>query len=184
MSVSLRSTLKEGTEAEHRALEQRPLMRSLAGGAIGVADYAEYLRRQHALHRPLEHRLQRWLPQAWVRERLCKTAWLEGDLAALDEPPAPPIDEATPVVASMAQALGVMYVLEGSTLGLQVVRKGCPPGHPAHGQAGRFLRGYGAHTGRRWQEFVAVLEGTPQASWPAALDAAHGTFAAFARAFD
>jgi heme oxygenase len=183
MSVSLRSTLKERTAVVHRALESRPLMRLLADGVMSVDEYAEYLRRQHALHWPLEDRLPPWLPSEWVPQRLRKTAWLEGDLAALGERAAPAVAE-IPAIDSTAQAMGVMYVLEGSTLGLQVVRKACPPGHPAQGQAGRFLRGYGSATGRHWQEFVTSLDRVPPAQWPVVLDAAHATFAAVARAFD
>jgi heme oxygenase len=60
--------------------------------------------------------------------------------------------------AQRAAFLGMMYVVEGSTLGGQFIATrteqvlGLKPG-----QGDAFFRGYGTQTGERWREFRAVL---------------------------
>jgi heme oxygenase len=77
----------------------------------------------------------------------------------------------------------VLYVLEGSTLGFQVVRKRLPADHLALTVAGRFLLGYGPETGARWQSFQGELAALPRADWSAAAAAALATFAAYHQHF-
>jgi heme oxygenase len=175
---SLRNLLHERTAPDHRALEATPVMRAFAGGKPSVPGYLDYLARQHRLHAPLERALAAWLPPDWAGQRLRKAAWLRSDLRALGAPDDEAEAEVTPV-ASWAEALGVLYVLEGGTLGLQVVRKRLRADHPALHAAGRFMLGYGADTGRHWRAFVQVLEELPPALWPVAVEAARSTFASF-----
>lgn len=176
--TSLRNLLHERTAPDHQALEDTPVMRAFAGGHPSVPEYLDYLARQHRLHAPLERALAAWLPPDWVAQRLRKAAWLRRDLRALGVPDDAAEAEITPV-ASWAEALGVLYVLEGGTLGLQVVRKRLQADHPALHAAGRFMVGYGPDTGRQWRAFVQVLEQLPPAQWPAAVGAARSTFASF-----
>ena len=89
-----------------------------------------------------------------------KVSLLSADLAALQLAPltAPCVVPAG-VVTSAANALGAMYVLEGSTLGGRIIERQCavPLGmSPAHG--GAFYHGYGARTGALWQAFGVALE--------------------------
>ena len=74
-------------------------------------------------------------------------------LARYAEPPLP----AFPRPASLSEALGLLYVLEGSTLGGRLIlrelaRRGVELADLA------FLDPYGAETGARWRSFLAVLE--------------------------
>jgi heme oxygenase len=64
---------------------------------------------------------------------------------------------AFPSPANLAEALGMLYVLEGSTLGGHVILRtlrnagvDCAPL--------AFLDPYGPDTGRRWRDFLIVLE--------------------------
>jgi heme oxygenase (biliverdin-IX-beta and delta-forming) len=179
---TLRELLKERTAAAHRALEQLPLMRALSDGALSNDAYAEYLRRQARLHAPLEAAIWPWAPPIWQRLRLVKTDWLNADLEALGMAGAGPAAPVPPV-QSYAQALGVMYVLEGSTLGLQVVLRRMRPDHVAWSTAGTFMRGYRSETGSFWRYFVADLDALPVADWPPVAAAALATFAAFHQCF-
>lgn len=178
---SLRDFVRQETRPAHEALEATALMQAFSSGAFSASQYHRYLGLQLGLHAPLEAALSAWWPAADAALRLCKSDWLRADLGALRElPPAPP---AVPTINSHAQAMGVMYVLEGGTLGLQVVRKRLQDAHPALQGADRFLRGYGADTGVRWRGFVATLDALPAKQWSAATAAACATFAAFQSAF-
>jgi heme oxygenase len=175
---SLRNLLHERTAPDHQALEATPVMRAFSGGNPSIGEYVDYLSRQRSLHAPLEAALSRWLPPDWVDLRLRKSSWLLHDLRMLGAPGDAP-DVEVPSIGSWAEALGVLYVLEGGTLGLQVVRKRLQADHPALHAAGSFLHGYGPDTGRHWRGFVQVLEELPPAEWPAAVGAARSTFASF-----
>jgi heme oxygenase len=77
------------------------------------------------------------------------------DLIELDEIPADAMLGA-PNLTSCPKALGCLYVLEGSTLGAQIIRKrvmaDLGPDVPT-----RFFTGYGSATGRMWKGFGAAL---------------------------
>jgi heme oxygenase len=180
--TTLHKLLKESTATAHEALEQVPLMRALSDGRLSDGAYVRYLRLQRQLHEPLENGIRPWAPVDWQGQRLVKTGWLDADLQALGV--SNPGDSA-PVaqVRSYAQALGVMYVLEGSTLGLQVVLKRMRPDHVAWSTAGTFMRGYRSETGALWRSFTATLEAVPAADWPPVAGAALATFAAFHQHF-
>lgn len=181
--TTLRDRLRAATAVDHRALEDTALMRAVADGVPGADDYARYLACQWQLHQPLEAALAPQLPPDWGRERLVKTAWLEQDLHALGKPLPEPYRGGTPPTGAAA-ALGVLYVLEGATLGLHVVTRRLPADHPAFRGAGRFMAAYGAQTGPRWNAFLRVLGGVPAVDWAAATNAAVATFAAFLDVFD
>jgi heme oxygenase len=152
--------LKSSTTADHRRVEAA--MPSLAELARPEG-YAWSLRAMHRFFLTWEAPLFEALAHADDRLTLAergKLSLLSADLESLRLPPlrapcAPPGD----VTASVATALGAMYVLEGSTLGGRVIERHCagPLGvSPAHG--GAFYHGYGARTGSLWQTCGAVLE--------------------------
>jgi heme oxygenase len=182
LAADLRALLKQRTAPSHEALEQLPLMRALADGRLDNAGYHGYLLRQHRLQASLEAALRPWASSDWLGCRLVKASWLVADLCALGSV-APASRMAPPQVASYPQALGVLYVLEGSTLGFQVVRKRLPADHLALTVAGRFLRGHGPLTGSIWRSFLNELAALPRTDWPAAEAAALETFATFQQAF-
>jgi heme oxygenase len=92
---------------------------------------------------------------------------------------APPLRQSGAlIVASQTEALGVLYVLEGSTLGGRVIRKALAARGQDHAGLG-FLDPYGDQTGDRWKSFISVLE----REGPADLDGvARGGLAGFAHA--
>ena len=182
-SVSpLRDLLRVRTAEAHAALEGTPLMRVISSGLPTLEQYGAYLMSQCDLHAPLEAALRDWVTPDWREHRLVKTHWLREDLRALGHP-AGTVPDAAAEIGCEAEALGVLYVLEGGTLGLQMVRKRLQADHPACTTASRFMQGYGSETGSNWRAFVQRLEALPQAAWPRALDAADATFAAFAGRF-
>ena len=82
------------------------------------------------------------------------------DLAVLGMTPSPALAPAFAGLASFPQALGALYVQEGSTLGGQIILRqvaagamDIPPG------AMSFFAGHGAANGAMWRQFVAALDG-------------------------
>lgn len=182
MASTLRASLKQATASAHSALEATAAMRAFASGQPSIKTYHDYLARQWQLHAPLEAALRTWLPADWAALRLQKTQWLCSDLRAIGAVPADhPV--AVPAITAWAQALGTLYVIEGGTLGLQVVGKHLSQDHPALSAAGRFMQGYGARTGEHWRAFVSALDTLPANDWPDAASAAVATFSSFVRHF-
>lgn len=179
---SLRDVVRQRTAQAHRALEAVPLMRAIAGGFPTEGDYRDYLAGHLWLHGPLEVALMPWVPKGWQSTRLIKAQWLLGDLLAAGGADQPA--HGSPVaIGSEAEALGALYVLEGGTLGLQVVRKRMQATGSGPCVASRFMLGYGDATGSNWRDFCAQLDVLPKAGWPQALTAACATFSAFHRHF-
>ena len=109
-----------------------------------------------------------------------RRGWLLEDLSALGCPVPPPaaqrLDLAGPV-----EALGCLYVLEGSMLGGRVIfrtiEKALGIGSD---NGGRYFCGFGSGTGSAWTEFVAVLDTrSVGVDGPAALRGARKTFELF-----
>jgi len=155
--------LRSETQAQHSALESRmPLM----DPAFSLADYWRLLARFHGYYVPLEARLVAWSRTEGQRinyaERV-KVPELERDLYALgataDTIAQSPRCAALPELATEAEGLGCLYVVEGSTLGGQVIRRLLQKSFGLSPESGvAFFSGYGAETGTRWKAFGGRLE--------------------------
>jgi heme oxygenase len=172
--------LRRATAAAHRGVEAR----LFPAGLQDRASYVAMLQVLLALHEPVEGWLAKLpgLPALGIdpAERR-KAPRLRADLAALgvDEPPA--ARPACGGTSAMPEALGAIYVLEGSTLGGRVlleqvrVRLGDVPTN--------FLLGYGTETARYWRRTrAALVEGVRTDSDPA--DAEQRLIAAAMQTFE
>lgn len=161
----LLETLKTQTRSQHSRLEQ------LNGLPATRADYERLLERFLGFVEPWEKRLaDRVAETDLLRAGREKTSWLEEDLGKLgwdaDEIASAPRCTDLPDANSRAALLGVCYVLEGSTLGGQIMARhahevlGFEPG-----TGDRYFRSYGADVGPRWQAFRAelLLHSSPEA---------------------
>ena len=154
--------LKEATGARHIALESRlPLL----DAGMSRLDYLQLLRRFSGYYEPLEAQLLAlpyWRSMDFDYVERYKTPRLKQDLQALGETPRTleQVDRCShlPALASLEQLLGCLYVIEGATLGGQVITRRLQANlglAPASGAA--FFSGYGAQTGSRWKAFCAML---------------------------
>jgi len=147
--------LRDATRAPHLRLEERTDILARVADRASRAAVVQAFSRFHA---ELEAVAAPWLsglPGLDFHARR-RTPVLERDLAALGVAGAPPV--ASDLAAgSVGEALGLMYVAEGSTLGGRVIRR----------EVGRrgldfvglgFLDPYGERSGERWRAFLAVLE--------------------------
>jgi heme oxygenase len=161
ISDALLARLKRDTQASHLALESRI---NLIDRVRTAAGYAKLLEAFYGLFSPIEERLGHhqseivaWIPDIQNRMR---TALLRRDLRVLGN--ASPEDlpvAAVPAYDSLADQIGCLYVLEGSTLGGQVISRqiGQALGYtPEHGC--EFFYGHGTATGDMWQRFRKGIE--------------------------
>ena len=168
--------LKAATQREHERIERRMPFDT---PQFDVGGYRELLAALYGFYRPLEDDLA-----ATVREiaalqwaQRVKLPLLALDLHALGLRSADlhglPACTDLPGVATRARALGCLYVLEGSTLGGQVLQRMVAArfGAPV-ADALRFLRSYGQEVGARWRSFLCCLEGLPHGPPAAQAEAA------------
>ena len=151
--------LRSATTRQHQVLEKR-----IPFFTADLLVYTRLIAAYYGFYRPLEALLSQtamnipgldWLIRS-------KTPSLEADLYALGLDAA--AIDAIPLCAfslktrSVAAVLGVLYVLEGATLGGQSLRNGLYSrlGVDEHG-GGRFLAVYGTATLLMWRGFLACL---------------------------
>ena len=81
-----------------------------------------------------------------------KVCWLEDDLIALSEFE-PSARRTSYMLPNASAAFGAVYVVEGATLGGQVIARQVIPAFALSPERGcHFFSGYGAETGERWRE--------------------------------
>jgi heme oxygenase len=181
--VPVLARLRDGTRDLHVAAESTM---SYLDSTVDETGYRTFLERWYGFHVVLEPRLSAWHRREavldWDRRR--KLPLLEADLGVLgvDRPArlGLPRCRCVTAVPTTAEALGVLYVVEGSTLGGRVLRDRLrdaplPPG------CFRFLSSYGAQTGRRWHGYRAATlawVGDDGARADAVLTAARAAFSA------
>jgi heme oxygenase len=125
--------------------------------------YRELLERLLGLHLPLEAALKSldWPANSIDLVQRQKCSWLECDLRHLGHSSETlariPAFDRLPLV-DIETGLGWLYVVEGSTLGGQLLSKAA---HTALGvtreRGARFFASYGSQVGSMWQEFLRSL---------------------------
>lgn len=194
------AALRAGTRDLHARTEAAFV---LGGTEVTHAVYAAVLVHLAAYYARTEAALAPWAPALAplgldVAARQ-KTALLWRDLAAIGAAPdeeagpipamAPALVPASaPVIPNAATALGTLYVLEGATLGGQLLRRRLGPALGLTAEAGlAFFSAYGADVGPMWRAFTTAVDRfdhtTPAAVRPgrhaAAVAGARTAFLAF-----
>ena len=177
--------LKLETQSSHFALESHI---DLIHRLKTVADYRKILEAFYGLISPMETRigahkadLAPWIPD--IEDRM-RTGALRRDLQVVgnSSPQDLPLAE-VPSYASVAEQIGCLYVLEGSTLGGQLISRhvnsvtGFAPGRGCD-----FFSGHGGATGEMWQRFRNSIEAYASArpsEQPAVIESALRTFQTF-----
>jgi heme oxygenase (biliverdin-IX-beta and delta-forming) len=157
-SPALLPRLRLETRPFHDSVEANPFNRSLTAGTVTAAETAQFLSRMYGFVEPYEaalHRHAAAFGPEWQLEQRYRAHSIPDDLAALGYPATPPRCPRLPPLETRAQLLGAMYVLEGSTLGGQVIARQLA----AAGIAGRtFFAGRAERTGPLWKQFTQLLE--------------------------
>ena len=162
---SLLEALRTGTALLHVALEKRlPFFSE----RLDTDWYQRLLQAYYGFYAPMEAALYECdlIPEGFDRVLRVKTPTLVNDLRALGlndhAITALPRCANLPVLNTPAALLGALYVLEGATLGGQVLRREMTQRLGVNADnGGAFLDVYGAETGRRWKDFLDYLGRQP-----------------------
>ena len=150
--------LRAETRPYHDSVEANPFNQALTAGRVTTAETADFLARMYGFVQPYEAALRQHAATfgpEWQLEQRYRAPLILEDLARLGYPAAPPLCPAMPPLHTRAQLLGAMYVLEGSTLGGQVIARQLA----AAGIEGRiFFAGRAERTGPLWKQFTQLLE--------------------------
>ncbi|WKN32328.1 biliverdin-producing heme oxygenase [Porifericola rhodea] len=176
--------LKEHTSLQHKQLESHPLLHQLTSDDLTLTKYSTILRKFYGFFSPLEERIATHISKEQLAdlEKRRKSSLLLLDLERLEQTLPTQICEDLPEIKNTAQALGTLYVMEGSTLGGQMIARQLHKSlglSPERGTA--FFYGYGKDTGKQWKRFQAALtqfsEEEPQ--YQRAIYGAQNTFSKF-----
>jgi heme oxygenase (biliverdin-IX-beta and delta-forming) len=157
---------------------------------LTMEEYKTILRKLWGFYIPVEQQINSIteINQYLNFDQRKKQTVLENDLRAL----AINIDRLrlcnyVPCIETVPQALGCLYVLEGSTLGGQIISKHIEKRLELDKTKGcAFFHGYGEQTGSKWREFCQVLCSYPESNTieqKSILDTAIITFLAFEKWF-
>lgn len=189
---TLLATLRAATAARHAHAEA---LVPVLDPSLTLEAYACVLGRFRDAYATLEHTLggvPAW-PAGFDAAARRKLPLLERDLAWLRRrgivTPVPAAAPATAAAASpdVPTAIGMLYVLEGATLGAQVILRRLGPSLGVSADAGAsFYAGYGTETGAMWKAFVAMADNWGEANrdaWDDVVASAQATFDAIIDAF-
>ncbi|UOQ73161.1 biliverdin-producing heme oxygenase [Hymenobacter cellulosilyticus] len=145
--------LRTETRPYHDALEQNKFNQMLQQGTVTEAVTRRFLAKLYGFLVPYEARLRQLeLGPEWQVEQRLRAHLIPQDLgvAAAELP----LCLAMPELGTRAQLLGAMYVLEGSTLGGQVLARQLAK---AGIESRTYFMGNGDQTGPLWKSFCQLL---------------------------
>lgn len=162
MKTMILQHLNQATCERHKALErQLPLL----DPRLSHEDYRQLVGKFYGYYAPLEELLLAlpWWDEIGIdfAERQ-KTPSLGRDLIVFGYTPETlaqlPRCQHLPEVKSLSQFLGCLYVIEGATLGGQVIAKHLEANLGVTPKTGAdFFNGYGTQTGLRWKAFCTKI---------------------------
>ena len=152
--------LRASTSEAHHNLERIPVSGALLAPTVSLQSYIEYLQLMHTVVSSLEKfiypKISAVISDLPERSKLHK---IEADLAYSGSG-APTSDKNvfSDATDSLAYALGIAYVVEGSALGGRFILKNINAvlGFEAENGASYFA-GYGSQTGSQWKRFLSEL---------------------------
>ncbi|KAB2924712.1 MAG: biliverdin-producing heme oxygenase [Dechloromonas sp.] len=167
VSLSAREFLRRATHAEHVRLNQHPLLSGITRPGYPVGRYANVLVAYYHFYRVFESAIDESLTRLkhdFSYEDRRKLPWLAEDLDKLGIDPdsaawTSSSRLAVPDALNASQVFGVLYTIEGSSLGGKVIAAHLAANLGLSASNGaRFFTGYGEAVGTCWQTFAVRLE--------------------------
>ena len=158
--------LKKASHPCHVRINCHPLLADLISRENLQPSYCKVLVAYFHLYQKLETRVDEFLnshsiPFDYSIRR--KLSWLQDDLGFFKKDPyilsglSLPID--FPPIETVGQLIGVLYSIEGATLGGQVIASNLRKNHNLTiNQGASFFNGYAEHTAKRWEEFCQFAD--------------------------
>ena len=160
-SDNLRFRLRQATAEAHKNVETAM---ALEERCTALPAYRALLSELWGLYAPLEARLAtlQWDSVGIDFPQRTKTPWLQADLTILGasefDIEALPRAVDLPSIQCLADGFGALYVLEGASLGGQIIMRRIKSDLGLDQRTGaRFFSSYGADVGERWRGFVATM---------------------------
>ncbi|WP_206840676.1 biliverdin-producing heme oxygenase [Marinobacterium iners] len=167
---SLHQQLRQATHAAHVRLNHHPLLSRMTRPTLDIETYTLILQAYWSFYQTAEAHIRNCLASGMADFNYSdryKTEWLKQDLAHFGLTPG--VDGCCPFTVELAipmnrpELVGMMYPLEGSTLGGRVISR-----HLMHNlgindaNGGRFFSGYGHNIEQLWTQFIQFAERSPQ----------------------
>ena len=159
--MDLRNRLKEETQSLHDNIEQTFLFKKILQHEITLSDYQRLIKKFYGFIIPCEELIDSLTNKYKLNARK-KTPWLIQDLSALKIPTNNdsnlPKCTDLPELCEHEHVLGYLYVMEGATLGGQIITKMLNTQLALTQDSGvRFFYGYGHKTKSMWNDFCSQL---------------------------
>ncbi|GGF05650.1 biliverdin-producing heme oxygenase [Flavobacterium limi] len=155
------SDLKNKTSDSHRKLESLPISASILSPGMTISDYIQYLTLMYDVHKNTENVVFPLLSEIITDLDQRKKSHLikeDFDFLQYNKTDSNPIFGAQDITVPFA--LGILYVIEGSSLGGRYILKNIStiPGLDKN-QGISYFQGYGDKTGSYWKNFLGYLSG-------------------------
>jgi heme oxygenase (biliverdin-IX-beta and delta-forming) len=178
----LKDTIKEATRDAHQQLEVIVVKRLKA--IRSNADYADVLKHFFSYFSEVEKAIAPYITTDVLPDHAARrnSSYLKQDIEALGGSVDVLPKAQAPAISSVAEALGALYVMEGSIMGGRIIVQMLEKYGVTTGVS--FFSGYGAETGKMWQAFTDVMnKEVASADHQLAIDSANKTFTNFGKVF-
>lgn len=153
----LSERLREETKESHVIVEKLiiPRIKRLESHH----SYARLLHLFYGYFKPVEEKIEQYVTTSVVSdiEERRKADTILEDIEFVGETGSASVCDDLPVIQNATEALGAMYVLEGSTLGGQFLSKMIAEKLSLSTEGLRFFTGYGSASAEKWDLFKNVL---------------------------
>ena len=166
----VRQFLRDATHQDHVRLNRHPLLVGITKADYSLATYHRVLKTYFRFYEQIEYAFTQYLSvfpvytdadhKPFDYQPRLKLPWLRQDLHhARIEPASIPAANASVDITSTAELVGILYTIEGSSLGGEVISQhisrnlGLTPD-----AGGRFFYGYGKQILPMWREFESFMD--------------------------
>jgi len=177
----LQEKLKQATQADHDTLEGLMFVHQIMGGTLNLQQYKQILATNYLVHKRFEDTLVNGLDATTASalgiSKRRKLDALAADMLELNmDAPEPNADSIS--FENQAEILGALYVLEGATLGGNVIVKRLKinPQLNDLNLGFHYYQVYGESLIPNWKKFVEVLNSQPEDTDDAAINGAKKMF--------
>lgn len=151
--MSIMTRLKTETKVYHTALETTPNSQALMSPQVSLQTYQQSLKKFYGFHAPIERHLAALLPDWEARRKvpalLADFAILGQDINTIPECPS------LPLLDTPSKQWGYLYVVEGASLGGQIITRHLRQHLPL--QEFHYFGSYGEEVGLMWRSFSGQL---------------------------
>lgn len=155
--------LKAETKPNHDETERITYSKEIMGGDLNLDQYRKIMIKTYIIHKAIEPEFKDHPELAKIKElelgKRMKAHLLAKDLETINlNPEQLAVPENLPVMQTLEDVLGVMYVMEGSSLGGMYIYKALKRNqHLSFIPEFYFYNCYGESTKKYWAEFQKVL---------------------------